>query len=241
MLKIAICDDEEVFGQHLKQIVSEFFHKKKIQYEISLFCSGEEFVDLNMDMAKYQIVFLDINMEELDGISTAKRLRELCKDTFVVFVTAFINYALEGYEVDAIRYILKNTSNFDRSVNECLEAILEKMHGAVRVHNLSFKEGTDSINEDNIIYIESNLHELQFYLMKSEVEVKRIDDTLNHMESILDAAKFVRIHQSYLVHMKYIKSIKLQKTFLLDGTELPIAKPRYKMVRKKYAEYKGAV
>lgn len=61
MLKIAICDDEEVFGQHLKQIVSEFFHKKKIQYEISLFCSGEEFVDLNMDMAKYQIVVASLS------------------------------------------------------------------------------------------------------------------------------------------------------------------------------------
>ena len=239
MLRIAICDDEEVFGQHLKQIVSDFFEERKLQYEISLFGSGEEFVKLNMDMAKYQIVFLDINMEELDGISTAKWLREFCKDTYVVFVTAFINYALDGYEVDAIRYILKNASNFEKSVNECMEAILEKMHYAVKFHRFAFKEGTKDINEDNIVYIESNLHELCFYIMKHELEDHRMDDTLNNIENILDEAKFVRIHQSYLVNMKYVKSMKLQKTMLIDGTELPIAKPRYKKVRQIFADYKG--
>ena len=224
MLRIAICDDEEVFGQHLKQIVSGFFEERQVPCEISLFGSGEEFVKLNMDMAKYQIVFLDINMEEMDGISTAKRLRELCKETFVVFVTAFINYALDGYEVDAIRYILKNSSNFDKSVNECIEAILEKMHYAVKIQRFVFKEGTKDINEDNIVYIESNLHELCFYIMRHELEVNRMDDTLNNIENILDDTKFVRIHQSYLVNMKYVKSMRLQKAMLIDGTELPIAK-----------------
>lgn len=241
MLKIAICDDEEVFGQHLKQIASQFFNERKIQHEIHLFCSGEEFVKLNMDMAKYQIVFLDINMEELDGISTAKRLRELCKDTFVVFVTTFIDYALDGYEVDAIRYILKNSSNFDKSVNECIETILEKMQYAVKIHRFLFKEGKKVVNEDNIVYIESNLHELCFYIMKHELEVHRLYDTLNNIENNLDNTKFVRIHQSYLVNMKYVKSMKLQKAMLIDGRELPIAKPRYKKVRKIFANYKGAM
>ena len=229
------------FAQYLKQIVSKFFDERKIQYEIHLFYSGEEFIDLNMDMAKYHIVFLDINMEGLDGISTAKRLRELCKDIFVVFVTAFINYALEGYEVDAVRYILKNSPNFDKSVNECIETILEKMNYAVEIHTLKFKEGTKDINEDSIIYIESNLHELHFYIMTHELEVKRLDGTLNNMENNFDVNKFVRIHQSYLVNMKYIKSIKLQKVILINGSELPIAKPRYKTVRQIFANYKGEI
>ena len=95
-------------------------------YEISLFYSGKNFVKLSMNMTKYNIVFLDINMEELNGIETAKRLRVLCKDTFVVFVTAYINYTLEGYKVEAIRYILKNSANLQDSVEECMDTILEK-------------------------------------------------------------------------------------------------------------------
>lgn len=241
VLKIAICDDEKFFAQHLKQVVSNLFDERKIQYEIHLFYSGDEFINLNMDIAKYHIVFLDINMEGLDGISTAKRLRKLCNDIFVVFVTAFINYALEGYEVDAVRYILKNSPNFDKSVNECIGTILEKMNYIVKIHRLKFKEGTKDINEDNIIYIESNLHELYFYIMIHELEVKRLDDTLNNMENNFDINKFLRIHQSYLVNMKYIKSIKLQKAILIDGSELPIAKPRYKTVRQIFANYKGEI
>ena len=239
LLKIAICDDEEVFGRYLKEIVGAFFYKRKVECEITVFCSGEEFVNQNMNMANYQIVFLDINMEELDGISTARRLRELCKDTFVIFVTAFINYALAGYEVDAIRYLLKNTKNFQESVNECIEAILEKMNYTVKIHKFSFKEGIRELSEEQIIYIESNLHELCFFCMENGIKSNYLDSTLNNIENILDSSEFVRIHQSYLVNMKYIKNMRQQKAVLVDGTEIPIAKSRYPEVRKQFADYKG--
>lgn len=239
MLKIAICDDEELFGQHLKKIVSSYLNARKILHEISLFSSGKNFVELSMNMAKYKIVFLDINMEELDGIETAKELRKLCKDTFVVFVTAYINYTLEGYKVDAIRYILKNPANLQNSVDECMDAILEKMQYTVRVYKLPFKDGARKINADAIIYIESRLHEVRFYLLGENKRENRMDDTLNNIESYLNNKNFVRIHQSFLVNMKYIKSMKSQKALLLDGTELPIAKPRYKDVRNVFADYKG--
>lgn len=241
MLNIAICDDEEVFAQHLKQILNAFFDERNMQYEMDMFASGEEFVELNLDMAKYQIVFLDVNMETLDGIATAKKLRELCKDTFVVFVTAFIHYALDGYEVDAIRYILKNAPNFEKSVYECMDTILEKMQYAVKIHSFSFKDGMKEVNEDHIVYIESNLHELSFVIMKQELQKKRMNEMLNNIERLLDGGKFVRIHQSYLVNMRYVKSMKLQKATLLDGTELPIAKPRYKKAREIFARYKGEI
>lgn len=241
MLKIAICDDEAVFAQYLKQIVSQFMEDKSVQHEIQLFDSGEAFVQLDMDMANYHVVFLDVNMEELDGISTAKRLRELSKDTIVVFVTAFINYAVAGYEVEAIRYILKNTSNFEKSVYECMEAILEKKCCDEDIHKFSFKEGIETVSEADIVYIESNLHEVRFYMPKWDLEMYRLDDTLNHIESILGSSKFVRIHQSYLVNMKYIRNIKGQKAILINGTELPIAKQRYKKVRSLFVNYKGAI
>lgn len=241
MLKIAICDDEEAFGRHLTETVSRLLTARKISYEIRQFRSGEEFAGLNMGMADYQIVFLDINMEELDGISTARRLREFCKDTYVVFVTAFINYAPDGYEVDAVRYILKDSPTFEKSVQECIHAILEKMHYTSKVHTFSFKDGKKAVNEDHIVYIESNLHELRFYILNQKLQMHRLDGTLNHMEGLLDDTKFVRIHQSYLVNMKYIKTMKLQKAVLIDESELPIAKPRYKQARTIFADYKGII
>lgn len=97
-----------------------------IMLEIDTFSSGKEFVELGIEMVKYKIVFLDINMDELDGIMTAKKIRENSKDMFIVFVTAFVNYTIEGYKVDAVRYILKDNKNLFASVYECMDAIHEK-------------------------------------------------------------------------------------------------------------------
>lgn len=97
-----------------------------IMLEIDTFSSEKEFVELGIEMVKYKIVFLDINMDELDGIMTAKKIRENSKDMFIVFVTAFVNYTIEGYKVDAVRYILKDNKNLVASVYECMDAIHEK-------------------------------------------------------------------------------------------------------------------
>lgn len=111
MFRIAICDDEKIFRDDLKEILIRYMTDRGIMLEIDTFSSGKEFVELGIEMVKYKIVFLDINMDELDGIMTAKKIRENSKDMFIVFVTAFVNYTIEGYKVDAVRYILKDNKN----------------------------------------------------------------------------------------------------------------------------------
>lgn len=113
-----------------------------IMLEIDTFSSGKEFVELGIEMVKYKIVFLDINMDELDGIMTAKKIRENSKDMFIVFVTAFVNYTIEGYKVDAVRYILKDNKNLVASVYECMDAIHEKMDYKITWAEFDFCEGT---------------------------------------------------------------------------------------------------
>lgn len=126
MFRIAICDDEKIFRADLKEILTRYMTDRGIMLEIDTFSSGKEFVELGIEMVKYKIVFLDINMDELDGIMTAKKIRENSKDMFIVFVTAFVNYTIEGYKVDAVRYILKDNKNLVASVYECMDAIHEK-------------------------------------------------------------------------------------------------------------------
>ena len=75
MLKIAVCDDEEIFGKKIHSLISQYLDEKKLFFEIDTFHAGTEFVALGPEMSKYQIVFLDINMDDLDGIETAKQLR----------------------------------------------------------------------------------------------------------------------------------------------------------------------
>ena len=101
MLKIAICDDEKVFRDNINKYVAAYLNEKEISYEIDTFSSGKEIIDLGIEIKQYNIIFLDINMDDVDGIVTAQKIREYSSEIYIVFVTAYINYSLEGYKVDA--------------------------------------------------------------------------------------------------------------------------------------------
>ena len=170
MLKIAICDDEKVFRDNINKYVAAYLNEKEISYEIDTFSSGKEIIDLGIEIKQYNIIFLDINMDDVDGIVTAQKIREYSSEIYIVFVTAYINYSLEGYKVEAIRYLLKNNTNLEASISECMDAILHKMNLVVKKKKFKFNEGEKEINIDNILYIESKLHKLQFYIMEAKNE-----------------------------------------------------------------------
>ena len=127
MLNIAICDDEKYFLQQEKEWISQYMNCLGYEFHIDTFVSGVEFMAVGDMISKYDIIFLDINMEGMDGLETARKIREYTSGAYIVFVTAFITYALEGYKVDAVRYILKDNDSLERAVIECLDAIIDKM------------------------------------------------------------------------------------------------------------------
>lgn len=127
MLSIAICDDEEFFRITEKQLILKYMAGKNCECMIDMYESGKELLALKSAISQYHIIFLDVNMEEIDGIETAKEIRKITKDVFIVFVTAFITYALEGYKVDAVRYLIKDHESLEKAMTECMDTILEKM------------------------------------------------------------------------------------------------------------------
>lgn len=239
MLKIAICDDEVFFQNRIEYILKKYFMEKGILYEIDTFTSGAEFVKQGIEMMKYQIIFLDINMEQMDGLLTAKKIREVSQEIFIVFVTAYINYTLEGYKVDAIRYILKNNNNMEETIAECMNAIRMKMNYEVKWQEFDFQEGSKVVPLDRLLYIESHLHKLEFYIMEDEIKIYTLYDTLNRIEERIEGEQFVRVHQSYLVNMKYIKRVSRYEVLLNNGVMLDIPKARYKNVEEMFVRYRG--
>lgn len=97
MFCIAICDDKEYFCIKEKELVAGFMDCKGYPYRIDIFSSGRELLDSPDLISQYDVIFLDVNMRELDGIETAKEIRKITRETYIVFVTAFITYAPEGY------------------------------------------------------------------------------------------------------------------------------------------------
>ena len=239
-VKIAVCDDEIIFARKLEKIINNYCTVKQIPFQIDIYQSGKEFIADNIKMMEYQIVFLDINMEEIDGLEAARELRKLCRDTYVIFVTAFINYTLEGYKVDAIRYLLKSDGNFGQSVCESLDAVFEKMQYKPHIREFSSQQGARRVALEKIVYIESSLHKLTFYVAEEGIVPYTMYETLNHIAAIF-SGDFVRIHQSYLVNLRFVRRIEGNSLLLQDNLALPVARSKLKEVRQKIAMYKGVI
>ena len=241
MFYVAVCDDEEYYRKSLAEFVSDYLKEKGISYQIDMFCSGKELLLLGIEVTKYTVVFLEINMAGTNGMMLAKKIRNISRDIFIVFVTTSCNYAVEGYKVSAIRYLIKdsNLNHFQSIIDECMDSIIEKKNYAVVKKKFGFREGSREIALDRILYIESNLHKLLFYVLDEGLKTYTMYETLGKLEKRLEGNRFVRLHQSYLVNLKYIRSISRYKAVLENETELNIPKARYMQVKKAFETYRG--
>ena len=120
MLNIAVIDDEKLFQKRIGKFLQQFLKKNRAEYEVEYFASGKEIVEMGVGLSRFEIFFLDINMEEIDGIKVAEEIRKYSDQAFIVFVTAYISYSLEGYKVNAIRYVLKDNEHLEESLSECM-------------------------------------------------------------------------------------------------------------------------
>lgn len=241
MLKIAVCDDETVFQKKIKKFVIEYLNNRKIECEIDCFASGEELLKRTKHNLDYEIIFLDVNMQEIDGIETAKRIRILSEHVYIVFVTAFISYALTGYQVNAIRFLLKSDKDMEKSMKECLDTLIKKMNYKERWQEFEFKSGKQNMALDRILYIESRLHKVIFYILEDGIKEYYMYDKLDHIQNILTGKGFCRTHQSFVVNMKYAANVERYKVVLTEGTEINISKKYYKEVEKEFLKLKGDI
>lgn len=241
MLKIALCDDENYYREYIGYTLDKCLNRLNMNYELDVYNSGKLISNLGKNVANYDIIFLDINMDEQDGIETAKIIRRFSTNVYIVFITAYVSYALEGYKVNAVRYLLKENNNFEATLMECMDSILHKINFQGAMIKFSFVEGEKNIALDKIIYIESKLHKLEFFIMKDKIEKYSIYEKLDVVENLLKDSGFVRIHQSYLVNMKYIQVIGNYKVILNTGLDLSVPKSKYKTVKDIFIAYKGVI
>ena len=230
-MKIAVCDDSREDRGALRALLEACGY----DFEIREYGSGEE---LYADMGYVRecgIVFLDINMEGMDGLEAAGRIKAECPKVHIVLVTAYVNYALDGYKVKASRFLLKD--DLEQTLQECMDDILREIRQEERVVEFGFVEGNVRLRVDDIIYIETSKHKNVFYTKGQEFSIYRKMDDL---EEDLKGMGFVRIHQSFLINMKYIDRISSYVMILTTGKEISVPKSRYPEVKRQYTLFKGA-
>lgn len=241
MLNIAICDDEPIYLKKIKNIIKKYLDVRHIECEISCFESGEQLIEQSKEKLEYDMVFLDVNMKEMDGVETAQIIRMLSDNVYIIFITAYITYATAGYKVNAIRYLLKNDKNLEISLKECIDTIIDKMHYTEEWIEFEFQNGKRKLPTDRILYVESQLHKLMFFILENGIKEYYMYDKMDKIERILNNKGFYRIHQSFLVNMKYVKMIERYKAVLIEGSEISISKKYYKSAEREYLKMKGEI
>lgn len=241
MFYVAICDDEEYFRLREKKLIEQYMEHCGYVCQIDLYASGKELLRKVDTDLWYDVIFLDISMEEMDGLETAKRIRKLSETVCIVFVTAYITYALEGYKVDAVRYLLKEDGSLEGALRECLDTITERIIEKEAVCEFDFQNGKKSIPTDAILYVESRLHKVIFFIIEDRVKEYSRYDRLDTVERELQQYGFYRVHQSFLVNMKYARGVERYKVSLENGMEVSISKKYYKDVEKEYLRRQGEI
>ena len=222
-MNIIICDDRIDDRKNLSDLLSDYGEKKNYEFAITEYDSGEQLCEEQSALEACQLLFLDINMQGMDGLKTAMRIKEKYPKLPVVLVTAYMNYALDGYKVKASRFLLKD--NLADTIEECMDDLIAEINKNRRILEFRFVEGTIKLYADDIIYTEKGT--FQIY--------KKLDELENELKNM----GFVRAHLSFLVNMKYITKISSYVMTLTTGKKIPVPKARYAQVKREYMLYKG--
>lgn len=241
MLNIAICDDEGEMLNQIAGIIRCYMTEKNYQYRIEEFTSGEALLKKQNKLSDYDLIFLDVEMPGIDGLEVANKIRDkYAPKVALAYISAYIKYAAEPYKVKALRYILKENKMIKRAIYECIDAyITESEYTEYRYHKkLKYEERDFAVG--NIVYIESKLHDLIFYVMdngkiKEYPATGRLDDE----EKELKRFRFIRIHKSFLVNYSYIRDVSRLGAELTINKRINIAQPRYNDVRREFLLYRG--
>lgn len=218
-------------------LVEKYTTERGIDTVIRIFPDGKSLCDGQEMKEPFDLIFLDIMMGHSNGMNVAEQLRQMYPDVCIVFVTAHIQYAPEGYKLGAARYLMKDS--MDVSITECMDYVMGKMKEKSASVEVSFGKEKQKILLKEICYIESKAHKCVFHLKNPGQGEKFVYEKLDRLEEKLDKNLFLRIHKSYLVHMKYIKKISNYQVFLWNGRILPVAKVRFPQIKERYAAYKG--
>lgn len=222
-MRIAICDDQAVCLEQTLFAVRKCVSVAEAR--IDLFKSGLSFLK-EFKSHPYDLVFLDIEMPEIDGITLAKKLRKLNADVPIIFLTSHIEYALEGYEVNALRYLTKPVD--PNKLRDVLSVVMERMRQQ-RILWIKTDMGEQKLLVTDILFMEAQNQNILIYTTKDAYCVRY---NLSDYEKELAQDGFFRIHRGYLVSLSRIKSMGKGEITLTNNTTLPVSRTKEKELKE---------
>ena len=232
MIRVAIVEDDAEVQGVLQEYVRRYTRQYGTEFEVSVFADG---VDLLEDYrAVYDIIFLDVEMKHLDGMATAERIRQMDADVILIFITNMAQYAIRGYSVGALDYVLKPVPYFAFS-QQLLKAVSRLEKRAKRYLTVPVEGGLRRLDTASIYYLESEGHRVHFYTEEGDFVAA---GTLKAFEEKLAERPFARCNSGYLVNLAQVKSVQ-QGMVQVGPYELQVSRPRRKAFLAALADHIG--
>ena len=233
MISIAICDDSASMVNSLDQNIREYASKSGKEIRTFLYHDG---VELLGDYAgRFDLIFLDIKMPGMNGIEVAGKIREKDTSVIIIFLTSLVQYALDGYKVNAANYLVKpvSKSRLGAELDRWIREIDQKDEPYICLHN---DNGNYKVLLKNISYVETYNRNLLVHTDQQNIVCYW---KMKEMENEVLPYGFARNHSSYLVNLFYVGNIEKNEVKLTTGDRLPLSKTKKKEFMEKLAEYWG--
>ena len=230
MIHIVICDDETYMSHHIRTMTSDFFRKKNREISLRLFSSGEELLDYD---GQIDILFLDIQMKDMDGMETARKLRADKFRGFIIFITVLKEMVFRSFEVQAYDYLVKPVK--EKQFERTMERLYASMCSASE-DRLLVQKGYESriIRKEEIVFCE--IIDRKIYLNLASGDVVDYYERIENLETKLDDY-FFRCHRSYLINLKHLKGYKNGIAYMDNGGEIPVSRLRSRELSSVVLQY----
>lgn len=226
-MKIAICDDERIFQKQLKQELEKFY--KDLDKKIETFDSGNQFLTVFAHVPlQFELIFMDIEMPGINGMDTARKIRQFNETVPIVFLTSFREFATEGYQVDAFRYLLKPLQ-----VKELHQMLIQLEQSRQKNGKIIVNDAGNRIvlAYSEIIYIKSENVYIKLCTTRGSFLIR---EKLKEQLMQLPESTFFQIHRSYVVNLSHVVSFSERFVCMSDKTMLPLSRTKRSLFCEKF-------
>lgn len=232
MIQLAIVEDDVQERVRLKTYLTRLAGQEKLQFSISEYPSGLAFIEGYHP--KFDIILMDIEMPGMDGMETARAIRKIDSEVIIIFITNLAQYAVSGYEVEALDFIVKpvNPHGFAMKMKRAISRTTKKSDDFIQIR--TDRENT-YLQMSNIKYLEVSGHYVIYHTTNGNLSEYT---TMKEAMRKIDKPFFVRCSQSYLVNLRYVSAVK-KDTVIVGGDALAISRPQKKSFLMAFSEFLG--
>lgn len=233
MFRIAICEDEKTQIEYLQMLLEQWQSGKEKKIVIDTYTSAEQFLFETEGTVPYDLLLLDIQMGRMNGVELARNVRELDGKVRIVFLTGIKDYAIEGYEVGAVRYLLKPVK--EAELFALLDRLCEEANKQEAEYFLFQTVGvTNRIPFSEILYAEAEGH---YVCLKTEEKDWKWKENISARSAELEAKGFFLLRRGLYVNLAKVEQIGKTECMLENGEVLPVSKARYQALNEAFITY----